>query len=160
MLVDGSPAIGPDRFSENITTVEHRATLAGGDHEIIVRAASVPGTYIDVSVRAGGSLPRHGLAQNSHLELFNTFAEPAVFSPLLGAVRLSGHGTVVRLSGLPSDKFGHSVFWAFEVRSTGTCSVVRTLRGQSGVEVPSIFLAEAVWDGRDETGAAADGLYV
>ena len=161
VYLDDELVIAPERFDQNVTTVEQPIFMDAGAHSLRVRVASVPGTYVDVTVKVGGTGAREGVVQSEHLEVFNLYAEPSVFSPLVTGARLWAQGTVLRFAGLPSGRYSYEVRWAFEIRSAESCDLVRVLLGEQQVHTPSSFSATAVWDGKDKTGCdVASGVYI
>jgi hypothetical protein len=108
VVLDGAepPLIGPERFDGKETIVEQPTeALSAGAHELAVTVAGKPGTYAEITVRAGGSADRPDLAvsQRGSFELFSAWAEPAPWSPAVGPLGLSALGTLLRLPGCGHD---------------------------------------------------------
>ncbi len=159
--LDEQQLLGPERFNQQVTTVEQRFVILPGLHTLSARLASAPESVLDLSLRAGGTGERHGLIRGRHLELYNLFADPAAFSPQVGQVQLMAQGTVLRFMGLPSHQRDFLVSWRFEIRDPFNCAVVRALEGQSDVDEASSFTAVGSWDGTDDGGRrVADSAYL
>jgi hypothetical protein len=125
-----------------------------------IRIEGRSGSYVDVTVKAGGTAERYGLERSKHdqLELFDLFADPKIL--VSGqTTALSVQGTVLKLTGQAQHGHSFSLRTNFEVYDP-TCTKVRTLAVEQQIQGPSPFLAAVVFDGMNATGAILpDGDY-
>jgi len=161
LRVDGNLIIGPDRFNQNVTTVEERLYLEAGDHSFDVELSSAQGTALTAAVMIGGEPQRTNPVASSRLDLFGLYADPPLFAPGRDTVHLSAFGIVTQFAGLPSDQFEFEVRWRFEIEDATTCQLVRSLQGVTRLHTPSTFAAHAAWDATNELGEVVpDGAYL
>jgi len=162
IFVDGTLVAGPEKFHNDAVAVESPLTLTAGQHSLRVKIEGRHESYVDVTVRAGGTNERYGLVTSAHgrLELFDLFAEPRFFAPGQGSTTLSVEGTVLRLTRLGQCRHSFVVRTSFEIYNQA-CVLVRTLSTEMPVEGPTSFAASVVFDGKSQSGVILpEGAYL
>jgi len=119
-----------------------------------------PDAWIEVTVRSGASIERHGLVHTKHLSLFNLFATPPVLSSVAPAITFTADGLVRRFSGKPPPDGQSEIRWHLDVRDATGCVRLRRIAGVEPLGLPSSFALSTVFDGKDATGVPlGDGRY-
>ena len=158
--IDDALLFGPNALNENLTTLEFPIYLSPGTHRVRAVTRSAPDTFLEITVRTGGSATTKGRTFSDYQDLFNLHATPALLSTAMPTARFTADGSVLRFNGLPAAGKSFRVDYGFQLRDAISCQATHDLRGSASIHTPSTYRLDLAWDGRLADGfPAPDGIY-
>jgi len=116
--------------------------------------------FVEVTIRSGASIERHGLVRSEHLSLFNLFAVPQALSPGEASVAFSADGLVRQFSAPPPPSGTWELRWHVDIKDESGCALVRRLVLTQPIGTPSSFSLATAWDLENQAGERmSDGRY-
>jgi hypothetical protein len=167
--LDGVALLTPNELTTHIRQLTVMANVVAGNHELLVKLASSPGSTVTAEVRfAQTDITPTGrvVGDKGKVAVWGLADTPDPFSPanhngIKDVTTLSAVAQVLHLDGAPSFLYG--LHYVFQVTDPATCRQIRTLAGYLPLD-PAVHLAgipiSAQWDGRDDSGdLVPEGTY-